>query len=68
MVGVLADSVVEKQEFEGVKVQNPNNDIYIPITTAIRKFDTESVENELNEIVVKIADGRQYQGTGLDHQ
>jgi putative ABC transport system permease protein len=46
---------VGKQEFEGVKVQNPNNDIYIPITTAIRKFDTESVENELNEIVVQIS-------------
>ncbi len=54
VVGVLADSVVENQEFEGVKVQNPNNDIYIPITTAVRKFDTESVENELNEIVVQI--------------
>jgi len=57
VVGVLADSSSEKQEFEGVKVQNPNNDIYIPITTAIKKFDTETVENELNEIVVKIADG-----------
>jgi len=54
VVGVLADSIVEKQEFEGVKVQNPNNDIYIPITTAIRKFDTETVENELNEIIVQI--------------
>jgi putative ABC transport system permease protein len=56
VVGVLADAIVEKQEFEGVKVQNPNNDIYIPITTAIRKFDTETVENELNEIIVKIDD------------
>ncbi|MDM7997197.1 MAG: ABC transporter permease [Acidobacteriota bacterium] len=56
VVGVLADAVVEKQEFEGVKVQNPNNDIYIPITTAVRKFDRESIENELNEIVVKIDD------------
>ena len=56
VVGVLADAAVEKQAFEGVKVQNPNNDIYVPITTAIRKFDTESVENELNEIVIKIDD------------
>jgi putative ABC transport system permease protein len=54
IVGVLADAVVEKQEFEGVKIQNPNNDIYIPITTSIRKFDTETVENELNEIIVQI--------------
>jgi putative ABC transport system permease protein len=56
VVGVLADATVEKSEFEGVKVQNPNNDIYIPITTAIRKFDTEAVENELNEIIIKIDD------------
>jgi putative ABC transport system permease protein len=56
VAGVLADAAVEdKKEFEGVKVQNPNNDIYIPITTAIRKFDTETVENELNEIVVQIS-------------
>jgi putative ABC transport system permease protein len=57
VIGVLADSAVEQQEFEGVKVQNPNNDIYIPITTAVRKFDTEDVENELNEIVVQIGEG-----------
>ncbi len=57
VIGVLADAMVEKQEFEGVKVQNPNNDIYIPITTAIRKFETESVENELNEIIVQIDPG-----------
>jgi len=56
VVGVLGDAIVEKQEFEGVKIQNPNNDIYIPITTALRKFDTESVENELNEIIIKIHD------------
>jgi putative ABC transport system permease protein len=54
VVGVLADSMISQQEFEGVKVQTPNNDIYIPITTAIRKFDTEAVENELNEIIVQI--------------
>jgi len=54
VIGVLADANVEKQEFEGVKVQNPNNDIYIPITTAVRKFDKESVENELGEIIVQV--------------
>jgi len=55
VVGVLADAAVaDKQEFEGVKIQNPNNDIYIPITTAVRRFDTETVENELNEIVVQV--------------
>lgn len=56
VVGVLADAGIDKQEFEGAKIQNPNNDIYIPITTAIRKFDTEAVENELNSIVIRIDD------------
>ena len=56
VVGVLSDAAVEKQEFEGVKVQNSNNDIFIPITTALRKFEVAAVENELNEIVVKIDD------------
>jgi len=57
VVGILADAAIseDQQEFEGLKLQNPNNDIYIPITTAIRKFDTETVENELNEIVVQIS-------------
>ncbi|MCL2878003.1 MAG: FtsX-like permease family protein, partial [Acidobacteria bacterium] len=54
VVGVLSDAAVEKQEFEGVKVQNSNNDIFIPITTSLRKFDVAAVENELNEIIVKI--------------
>jgi len=55
VIGVLADAVVGQQEFEGVKVQNSNNDIYLPISTAIKKFDKEAVENELNEIIIQVA-------------
>jgi len=55
VIGVLADAAAEKQEFEGVKIQNPNNDIYIPITTALRKFEGDTVENELNEIIIETA-------------
>jgi len=55
VIGVLADANIEKQEFEGVKIQNPNNDIYIPITTSIKKFETDELENELNEIVVQVS-------------
>ncbi len=55
VIGVLADANVDKQEFEGVKVQNPNNDIYIPITTSIKKFAMDPLENELNEVIVEVA-------------
>jgi putative ABC transport system permease protein len=56
VIGVLADASVGKaQEFEGVKIQNPNNDICIPIYTSIKKFDVDALENQLNEVVVQIA-------------
>jgi putative ABC transport system permease protein len=54
VIGVLADANVEKQEFEGVKIQNPNNDIYIPITTSLKKFERDALDNELNEVVVQV--------------
>ncbi len=54
VIGVLADANLEKQEFEGVKIQNPNNDIYIPITTSIKKFERDTLDNELNEVVVQV--------------
>jgi putative ABC transport system permease protein len=57
VIGVLADTVVEKQEFEGVKVQNPNNDIYIPIYAALKKFDLVALEDELNEIILQAQPG-----------
>jgi putative ABC transport system permease protein len=56
VIGVLADANVEKQEFEGVKIQNPNNDIYIPITTSIKKFETDTLENELNEVIIQVSE------------
>ncbi len=58
VVGVLADSTVgDKQEFEGVKIQNPNNDIYVPIYTTLKKFDVDALENQLNEVVVQVPQG-----------
>jgi putative ABC transport system permease protein len=58
VVGVLADATVgTKQEFEGVKIQNPNNDIYIPIYTCLTKFDVDEIENQLDEVDVKVPDG-----------
>ena len=58
VIGVLGDANLGRQEFEGVKIQNPNNDIYIPITTSLKKFNVDPLENELNEAVIQVgADG-----------
>jgi putative ABC transport system permease protein len=54
VVGVLTDATVGKSDtFEGVKIQNPNNDIYIPIRTSIKKFDVDALENQLTEVIVQ---------------
>jgi putative ABC transport system permease protein len=57
VIGVLADQMIEKEEFEGVKLENPNNDIYIPIQTLLTRFERDPVENELDEIIVQVPEG-----------
>jgi putative ABC transport system permease protein len=56
VIGVLADHNLTKDEFEGVKIQDFSNDIYIPLTTALKKFEPKRFESELDEIIVSIKD------------
>ncbi|RPI22402.1 MAG: FtsX-like permease family protein [Acidobacteria bacterium] len=57
VLGILDDQMAEKEEFQGVKLENPNNDIYIPLQTLLGKFDRDPVDNQLDEIVVQIPQG-----------
>ncbi|MBN2430248.1 MAG: ABC transporter permease [Acidobacteria bacterium] len=54
VIGVLQDRLVDKAEFEGVKIENPNDDIFIPIQTLFARFETNPVDNELDEIIIKV--------------
>jgi putative ABC transport system permease protein len=65
VVGVIADQSLSKGEFEGVKLQNTNNDIYIPLSTALKKIEFKPLESELDGIVLEVADERQTQATAL---
>jgi putative ABC transport system permease protein len=65
VVGVIADQTLGKGEFEGVKLQNTNNDIFIPLTTALKKIEFKPLESELDGIVLEIADERRTQATAL---
>jgi putative ABC transport system permease protein len=53
VVGVLADAGGGKS-FEGVSVESTADQIYIPVTTALRKFDRDPLEAPLDEIVVRL--------------
>lgn len=54
VIGVLEDYNLTKDEFEGVKIQDFSNDIYIPLATALKKFELKRMESELDEIVISI--------------
>jgi putative ABC transport system permease protein len=54
VIGVLADNNLTKDEFEGVKLQDFSNDIYIPLATALKKFEFKRFESELDEVVLSI--------------
>ncbi|MGH9831343.1 MAG: ABC transporter permease, partial [Blastocatellia bacterium] len=54
VIGVLEDRSLTKDEFEGVKLQDYSNDIYIPLETALKKFELKKFEPELDEIVIQM--------------
>lgn len=53
VVGVLADSG-EGDSFEGVSIGRTAEQVYVPVTTALRKFDRDPLEAPLDEIVVRL--------------
>ena len=58
VIGVLADQMIDKEEFEGVKLENANNDIYVPLQTLLTKFNLNPVEDELDEVIVQVFEGQ----------
>jgi putative ABC transport system permease protein len=54
VIGVLADNNLGKDEFEGVKLQDFSNDIYIPLSTGLKKFELKRLESEVDEIILSI--------------
>ncbi|MCI0387675.1 MAG: ABC transporter permease [Acidobacteria bacterium] len=65
VTGVIADQSLGKDEFEGVRIQNTNNDIFIPLTTALKKIEFKPMESELDGIVLEVADERRTQATAM---
>jgi putative ABC transport system permease protein len=56
VIGVLAPSG-EQASFQGVQVGSVANEIYLPVTTAERKFDHPPLASPLDEIVVRLKEG-----------
>jgi len=53
VIGVLADTGAAGS-FQGVDIESTAEQIFIPVTTAIRKFERDPLEAPLDEIVVRL--------------
>ncbi|MEM1205537.1 MAG: ABC transporter permease [Acidobacteriota bacterium] len=69
VIGVLSDaSGGEADAFEGVQLGSSGGAIYVPVTTALRKFEQRPLDSPLSEIVVALseAEGGSRAAAGID--
>jgi putative ABC transport system permease protein len=56
VIGTLLKKGITKGEIEGIEIESIANDIYIPISTALKKFEFKKHESQLSEIAVTMED------------
>lgn len=57
VVGILKDKNLSKSEFEGISLKGEENNIYIPLQTALKSFQFKMLESELDEFRVRLEKG-----------
>ena len=57
VVGVLKDRNLGKSEFEGVKLRSTRNDVFVPLSTALKRFSLKHLEEELDEFHIQLREG-----------
>ena len=56
VVGVLRTST-GGSSFQGINIGSTSNEIYVPVSTALRKFDRDPLKSPLDEIIVQLREG-----------
>ena len=59
VVGVMQPKTVRKGKGSVIKIRNINRDVYIPITTALRRMDKSARQFGIEEIAVRVARAEQ---------
>lgn len=57
VVGVLKDKNLTKNEFEGISLKGEQNNIYIPLQTALKTFYFKPLASEIDEYRVQLEKG-----------
>jgi putative ABC transport system permease protein len=63
VIGVLAPESVGSSSVQGVAVSSTAREIYLPVTTALRKFEHDPLKSPLQEILIELASGAAPQET-----
>ena len=57
VIGVLKDRNLSEDEFQGVKLGDERNRVYLPLATALKRLKFESLEDEIDSFRVQLGDG-----------
>ncbi|MBN2384286.1 ABC transporter permease [bacterium] len=57
VVGLLRDRTMNKNEFEGVKISSVQNQIFLPLETALKSFSFTPLADEIDEFRIQISPG-----------
>jgi len=57
VIGILTPDSEGSASFQGVSVGSTSREVYVPVTTALRKFDRDPLESPLSELVIRLKKG-----------
>lgn len=57
VIGILAEGEEVKSKIEGVKLGGERNQVFIPLSTALKKMDFEPLEDQLSRIKLALSEG-----------
>jgi putative ABC transport system permease protein len=64
VIGVLTSGEGDPGSFEGVDIGSTATAVFVPVSTALRKFDRDPLDAPLAEIVVRLADDQDARAAG----
>ena len=56
VIGIMESKGVAAGKAGGISVRDINRDVYIPISTALKRFTRKPLESEVNQITVKVSE------------
>jgi putative ABC transport system permease protein len=57
VVGVIKDKNLAKDEFQGISLKGEQNNIYVPMQTALKTFQFQALESEIDQYRVRLEKG-----------